>query len=340
LASSLLIRTRADAAYGSGHLRRSICLAEGIRSRLDTAVALSIAAEMDDTAPAHAGRAGLDIIPLRPEANLAADLQLVAEISPDVVLVDLLELEQERAEALRSAGARLAVMADMGIFPAAADTAICCQLLPRPPEPTSDSQSVLYGPDFFVLDERYASLVPWDKRRGNGRVLVCFGGYCHVQALKLALAALAQAAAHWSELTVVTGKGCPAELLREAEDLLADAHVVETTDDMPTLLAQADLALVAGGFIKYEAAACGVPALIISIVDHQLPLSDAFAKSNCAQHLGAVDSLDAGQLAARVKTLLTDRETWSEMSRRGRDLVDGRGVARICDHLLSGSHAA
>lgn len=293
--------------------------------------------EADGASLAQIERAGFPAASLPAGATADDDRKFVRELSPDAVLVDLLELDEDRADALASTGATLAVMADTGVIPKSADIAICGQFLPDRPKPASPRQRLYYGPDYLVLDDRYAGL----RVKGHAEtadkganILVCFGGYCNPAAIELAIDALAETAHLWSRATVVTGAACPDELHLRAEQRLEGASIVATTDDMPRLLAESDLALVAGGFIKYEAASLGVPMLIISIVDHQVALSGAFAASGCAEHLGPVASIDGQLVADRITTVLSDLGLRSEMAERGQRLVDGRGIDRICDILF------
>jgi spore coat polysaccharide biosynthesis predicted glycosyltransferase SpsG len=101
------------------------------------------------------------------------------------------------------------------------------------------------------------------------------------------------------------------------------------------LLKDADLALAASGYMKYELAAAGVPAVLVAIVDHQEKLGQTFSEiSGCASYAGNVESLDPLVLAEKVLTLAQDAEQRWEMIRIGQALVDGQAFARLEGVLL------
>ena len=100
-------------------------------------------------------------------------------------------------------------------------------------------------------------------------------------------------------------------------------------EELPKQMAEADIALAAGGFTKYELAALGIPTLLVSIVEHQKELAEAFAKTGVADYLGRLDDLSVDKLAGAIVQLAQDFSRRKNMSEAGLKLVDGKGSARI-----------
>lgn len=105
--------------------------------------------------------------------------------------------------------------------------------------------------------------------------------------------------------------------------------------ELPELLAWADMAILSGGVLKYEAAACGLPALLVAVVEHQVEVARRFAATGAARYLGRLDRLSAFAVGTAVARLRRDADTRLRMRTVGRRLVDGRGVQRIADAVLS-----
>lgn len=106
-------------------------------------------------------------------------------------------------------------------------------------------------------------------------------------------------------------------------------RVIVDCNDMPALMADADLAVTAGGTTVWELAFMGLPALTIILAENQRSNGDALQKLGIAQNLGWHAGLSPEHIADALKPLLEDRSVRCEMSRRGRDLVDGLGSLRV-----------
>ena len=99
---------------------------------------------------------------------------------------------------------------------------------------------------------------------------------------------------------------------------------------MPDLMAAADLAICAGGSTMWELACMGVPFIPIVIADNQRQAAAAMALDGYrAIERAAVER----ELPAIAAALAADAGRREALSRRGRQLVDGRGAERVCAAL-------
>jgi UDP-2,4-diacetamido-2,4,6-trideoxy-beta-L-altropyranose hydrolase len=105
--------------------------------------------------------------------------------------------------------------------------------------------------------------------------------------------------------------------------LLNDVH------DMPALLDWADIAIAAGGSTAWELAFMGVPSLLLILSDNQRPVADRLQLAGAAVNLGWHEDLDPKQMRNELTKLMTDVGRRQEMSRRGQELIDGRGAHRV-----------
>jgi spore coat polysaccharide biosynthesis predicted glycosyltransferase SpsG len=103
--------------------------------------------------------------------------------------------------------------------------------------------------------------------------------------------------------------------------------------DMAARLAACDLAVTAAGGTLLELARVGTPALAIVVADNQAPGARALADAGATVNLGRHDTLDAAAIGAAVADLAGDPARRGALARRGAELVDGQGAARVLREL-------
>ena len=106
--------------------------------------------------------------------------------------------------------------------------------------------------------------------------------------------------------------------------------VVPLSSSLAEEMERADVLVCAGGQTSLEAAAWGVPMVLLAIADNQL--ANVERLRSCGAALVADDAAGA---AAIVRGLVADTATRDAMSRAGRAAVDGRGAARIAAILAA-----
>lgn len=98
-------------------------------------------------------------------------------------------------------------------------------------------------------------------------------------------------------------------------------------------LAEAALLVSGYGHSLLEAAHLGVPAIAVVFRAEHLPHARAFCGEGTARMLDMTDGPRPAELAALVNELLGDPQPRAAMSKRGRELVDGSGAARVAAAL-------
>lgn len=160
------------------------------------------------------------------------------------------------------------------------------------------------------------------------RVLLCFGGSDPFDVTARVGRTLA-ADARWA-LEVVVGPD-----YRGVAEAAGLAVVREPPDLVARLLA-AHAAVIGAGTMKFEAAALGVPAVLVAVGDDQLPVGPPFAATGAAAWAGDARDLDPGTLADVLAALLGDEDRRLAMSRRGPLVVPGDGARRIVHAAVGG----
>jgi spore coat polysaccharide biosynthesis predicted glycosyltransferase SpsG len=129
--------------------------------------------------------------------------------------------------------------------------------------------------------------------------------------------------------------GSRAQALRERLAACAPHRVeLHAADaDAAALMAQADLALGAGGTTSWERCCLGLPALLVVLADNQRTVVAALAGAGAARSLGAASALDPARLAAELDAALGDPARLEAMSAAAAALCDGAGARRVANLL-------
>jgi RimJ/RimL family protein N-acetyltransferase len=77
----------------------------------------------------------------------------------------------------------------------------------------------------------------------------------------------------------------------------------------------------------------GVPAVVLSVADNQVPLARALARRGVVDDLGPVGDVKVGDLVVATTKLAADARRRTAMTERGMALVDGVGARRVAAHL-------
>jgi len=106
-------------------------------------------------------------------------------------------------------------------------------------------------------------------------------------------------------------------------------HLQTDVTDLAPLTAWADLAIAAGGTTAWELAYMQVPALLLVLAENQWAATRGSEQFGAARSLGWAAHVSYEEIAKQLRALSDDREQRARMGKRGRQMVDGLGVARV-----------
>jgi UDP-2,4-diacetamido-2,4,6-trideoxy-beta-L-altropyranose hydrolase len=106
-------------------------------------------------------------------------------------------------------------------------------------------------------------------------------------------------------------------------------RVERHSDDMPELMAWADIAVTAGGTPFWELAFMSLPALLICLADNQRGGISAVCSAGAAGNLGDVQRINVDSLAYPLTRLACDKQGRERMGKAGGGLIDGLGSERV-----------
>jgi len=355
---NVLFRADASAAIGTGHVMRCLTLADALRSggancwfacrEITPPLATRIAA---------AGH-GMEILPerihdagaMRDAATHAGWLKaswrddagdtakIVRERSIDWVVADHYALDARWEDAIAANGVRIAAIDDL------ADRRHSCDILVdhnlhddlrnRYRGLVPDGCHLLLGPRYALLRPEFRLAHDAVRRFDGGatRFLVAFGGIDAANLTLLALKAVEEAVPPGGQVDVVIGNdhGRRRELEGRCQEGGWNLHV--QTERLAELMAQADIAIGAGGGTLWERAASGLPSIAMPVAENQrAQVADA------ARHglLRMVDpaGLTVSGLGRCVAALAADRIARERMSKACLAAVDGFGARRVASRI-------
>lgn len=354
----VVFRVDASARMGIGHLIRCLTLAEALREG---------GAQMHFICRAHAG----DLIALlRQKAMPVTTLPAPAAINtargedyaawlgvsqaedagqtiealdgekPDWLIVDHYGLDVEWERRVRPHVSKLMVIDDL------ANRQHDCDVLldqnysaeggQRYAGLVPDACRLLVGPRYALLRPEYATSRKTPRVRDGqvGRVMVFFGGTDPRNMTGMALEALANPGLKHLEVDVVVGANNPhREALVKQSRERAEITIYGPHPHLVDFMAKADLAIGAGGTTTWERLCLGLPSLVVSIAENQVPSCIALHRSRLINYLGFQDEVDVTGFFQEMVQMIGDPGRLMEMSLAGQALVDGRGVDIVNETL-------
>lgn len=131
----------------------------------------------------------------------------------------------------------------------------------------------------------------------------------------------------------------------EALLTLVESHpnrveLIAEPGEVGTCLPRCMFAISGGDGWSLELACLGVPQLIVNQFDRHLPGNQRLEEEGCGRLLGTASQVNAGLLRSSVTELLNDPADRRDMSRAGRQLIDGRGPDRVINAMEVMLHPA
>lgn len=361
---SKIVVFRADASriIGHGHVMRCLTLATGLRARGMTVsficreheghlcdliedrgfgVTRLPACQPNSAAPAASPYATWLGASWEDDASLSRIAIESLEERPDWLVVDHYALDQRWERALRGVVSRVMVIDDLADRPHDCEVLLDQNLFTDPRARyrgvTPESCVFLLGPQYALLQAVYAELHDRAVPRGGKirRILIFFGGADNENLTGRALSAVLNLQRSDIMVDVVVASGSrhlPG--LRRLERQYDHVHVYSDLPTLAPLMENADLAIGACGSTTWERLCLGLPALVVTLAENQRPVAEELDRHKLVCWLGHQDVVRDAEMLKAVDTLVC-RGLEEEWPRRCLEVVDGRGVNRVCSVLTA-----
>lgn len=140
------------------------------------------------------------------------------------------------------------------------------------------------------------------------RLFICFGGFDHANATACAVEAVMALERHDWLVDVVVGAGYPhLSALRQLIGSRSGIALHVAPANMAKLMAQADLAVSAGGGMVIELAYLAVPSLVLCVAHNQRAMVEALAERGAVIPLGDFDLRNAPSIRRTIMATLKEQ---------------------------------
>lgn len=106
-------------------------------------------------------------------------------------------------------------------------------------------------------------------------------------------------------------------------------RISQNAENMPKLMAWADVAVSAGGSTCWEMAYMGLPALVITVANNQIGIAKGLSEANIVIELGWYENISIEQLMKAMEEIVQNKDKRFYFSKNGQRLVDGDGCRKI-----------
>jgi UDP-2,4-diacetamido-2,4,6-trideoxy-beta-L-altropyranose hydrolase len=333
----MIFRADAYTEIGTGHVMRSLALANVCR---ETDIATRFLGRIEDeTLLARIKNCGHEFSPLEAGSE-ERWLQLINQ-KVNWVVLDGYGFGLQNHHMIRDAGVKLLVIDDMANLDAYEADVILNQNFHADAANyhLASEAKMLMGPKFALLRQEFLGRRPSVRQTETKRLLVTLGGSDPQGAGLQVIEALAKIYDTLFEVRLIAGSSNPhlGQLMAAAELVQARGHKIDVlhyTEDMPGEMAWADFAVIAAGSTSLEIAYMGLPSLVLTLADNQVPIAAAMQTSGVAESLGWYDTITTDTLSAAIVSLSKDTPRRQAMTIQGQSLVDGLGARRVVEAML------
>jgi UDP-2,4-diacetamido-2,4,6-trideoxy-beta-L-altropyranose hydrolase len=363
--SAIAIRVDASSKIGTGHVMRCLTLAENHRAK--GARVTFICREHPGHLCDMVARKGFDVFRLEPgsdNASLQADSPALAHASWlgtsqfvdaaqtiealhgnaswDWIIVDHYALDHRWESAMRKVANNIMVIDDL------ADRKHDCDILLdqnyfQEPEKRYESLlpehcKTLLGPRYALLRPEFREAKRFCRMRGNGvaRILVYFGGNDPDNLTGMALEALSlPELAHLLVEAVIGPNSLHQDQLAKQAKNRPGTRLHIQPENFTELMLRADLCLGAGGTTTWERLCLGLPSLVITVAENQEEFTKDLDKDGYITWVGRSQEMRCDVITS---TLLRWMSNLDSDGCYKPEIVDGRGVERVTETIISSSN--
>lgn len=258
--------------------------------------------------------------------------------NPDLIIVDILGSTSELMDAGRGFARSIITLDDLEPSATKADVIVNGILWATHWLPERLGRAKVYqGVRYMPLREQFANANQYQRKISEHvkEIVVCTGGadICGFTAQFIRALGRLRTKCH---VNIMAGPAFESsdDIRRIATRM--NGHIsfsiIENEFDMAKHLVKSDLALFTGGTVMFEAAACGIPAVVVCNYEHQVPQAEWFQEQGIAVNLGYFpDIIDQERVTRAIEELSGKPDLRKAMSTKGKDIVDGRGLSRLVE---------
>ncbi len=338
---NLIVRADANSRIGSGHLMRSMALAQSWRAHTGGTVIFVTNCETD--ALREKLKTKGRIFEIENSYPHAADWTKTREVLENYrkswCVVDGYNFDAGFHGKIRENGNRVLVIDDTAHLDFYDADAVLNQNINAADLQYNHAQNtaLLLGTQYALLRDEFTAWKTWRRETFQvaRKILITMGGSDFYNLTLKAIRAVEQLAIENLEVKAVVGASNPhyAELVKSARHSSVQINLIKNADNMSELMAWADVSVSAAGSTCWELAFMQLPSILIVSAENQIGLARGLGETGFAENLGWFEQVSETNLASSLNDVLLDEKRRRKMSETGRGIVDGRGAERVAEFL-------
>jgi UDP-2,4-diacetamido-2,4,6-trideoxy-beta-L-altropyranose hydrolase len=345
---TLLFRVDATAQIGTGHMIRSLALAQAWQARGGRAVFLShceseelrgrIVSENFFLIPLE--KCHPDPCDLEYTVGILHQLSAKPGIQDTWLVVDGYHFDAVYQKEINKTGYPLLVIDDYGCSNCCANVVLNQNLSATLSlyKNCASGSMLLLGPQYTLIRREFQA---WRKQRREfpdvaHRILVTMGGADPGNLTLEVLKALKRLTLPDLEVKVVIGHANPnyGLIREECAEAIPNFQFLFSVKDMPDLMAWSDLAIIQAGGTLWELLFMGCAIISYATNDFQEDILKRLDGMNIIKYQGYSDQMDQESLLSSIYDMALSQKRRKEMFELGPDIIDGQGADRVLDHIL------
>jgi UDP-2,4-diacetamido-2,4,6-trideoxy-beta-L-altropyranose hydrolase len=340
-----IIRVDASTFIGTGHLFRCLALADELNHR--GANIIFICKEEEGNLIGFIEKKGYSLYRLPRSIELAEDRELTKKIledrsnCPDWLIIDHYDINISYESLLREHVKKIMIIDDL------ADRRHDCDLLLDQTYSKNDNRYnglvpenciQLLGPKYAILRPQFQKANENLRKRDGGvnRILVFMGGADSKNITSKVLRAIHMLGRSDIAIDVIIGNLNPYhDEIKILTSKIPNTSCHHNVENMAELILAADLCIGAGGTTTWERCCVGLPTITIILAENQKNILESLDKEGALINLGWYQNVTVNNIKEAIEGLIDNHQKVVSVSDKSRRLVDGKGVNRVCDTMIS-----
>ncbi|MFH0966852.1 MAG: UDP-2,4-diacetamido-2,4,6-trideoxy-beta-L-altropyranose hydrolase [Methanobacteriota archaeon] len=333
----LVIRADASPEIGAGHVMRCLALAEAWLDKGGEVFFVSVGSS--PSLEERLKREGMGFIPINKGAGTPEDaeetIRIAQDLGADWIAVDGYHFGAEFQKSIKDAGRSLLFIDDYGhadhyYADIVLNQNIYADMSFYPKyEPYT---RFLLGTKFALIRKEFLKWSSWhrDIPEVARKILVTLGGGDPDNVTQKVIEAVKTVEVCDLEVIVVAGGFNPhIGLIEESIKNRSGFRLIKNAENMPELMAWADVAISAGGSTCWELAFMGVPSILQPIAENQIIITQNLFRVNAAVGFPPGKPLSRKKISNFITSFLKNKSLRSDLSAMQKKIVDGDGARNI-----------
>jgi len=195
-----------------------------------------------------------------------------------------------------------------------------------------DSAKTLFGSRHALLRRQFRTMDSGaQKKSAKKQILITFGGGNHIETFYQVLDACVSIKNSEVEFLILLGGHIPyREKIKErCKAFQSSYRIIDYCKEISQLIKDSYLAISGSGSTCWEFCCLGLPSILITFADNQIPIARAIQQEGAGIYLSPHKNLSKDKLQTELNRLIQNSGERNKMSKKATCLVDGKGVQRV-----------